>query len=117
LKAITVSRAIVAAVVALSFGGCSRDPVITLKNDSDSELQNIVLSGSGFTESIGTLRPAAVHSFSPRVRGESGIRVQFDAAGQHHDSGEQGYFEASGGYRVSIVVDPQMKVAVDAKLQ
>ena len=101
----------------MSLTSCSRGPVVTLKNDSASELHNVVLSGSGFTESIDTLRPATVHSFSPRVRGESGIRVQFDAAGQHYDSDEQGYFEATGGYRVSIVVDRRMKVAVDAKLQ
>ena len=97
--------------------GCSRAPVVTLKNDSAAELQNVVLSGSGFSESVRTFPSAAVHSFSPRVRGESGIRVQFDAAGQHHDSGEQGYFEASGGYRVFVVVDHEMKVAVDAKVQ
>jgi hypothetical protein len=51
------------------------------------------------------------------VHGESGIRVQFDTAGQHYDSGEKGYFEASGGYHVSVAVDRQMKVAVDAKLK
>jgi hypothetical protein len=116
LKPATISHAVAAAAIAFSFAACSRGPVVTLKNDSGTELQNVVLSGSGFSQRVGTLAPAAVQSFSPRVRGESGIRLQFDTAGQHHDSGEQGYFEASGGYRVSVAVDRDMKVAVDAKL-
>jgi hypothetical protein len=102
--------------LALSVVSCSRGPVVTIRNDSGGELQNVVISGSGFSENIGTLPPAATHSFSPRVRGESGIRVQFDAAGEHHDSGEQDYFEAGEPYRVSVTVDQQIKVAVDAKV-
>jgi hypothetical protein len=116
LKPTTLSQAIATAALVLSLWGCSRAPVVTVKNESGRELQNVVLSGSGFTESIGTLGPAATHSVSPRVRGESGIRLQFDTAGQHYDSGEQGYFETSGGYHVSVAVDRQMKVAVDGKL-
>ena len=66
------------------------------------------------SQRIGDLPAGAEHSFSPSVRGESGIQVAFDAAGQHYDSGEQGYFEASGGYRVSVVIDPKMKVVVES---
>jgi hypothetical protein len=94
---------------------CSRSPVVTLRNDSGVQLQNIVVSGSGFSEKIDILLVGGTHSFSPRIRGESGIRVQFDAAGQHHDPGEQGYFEAGEPYRVSVMIDPKMNVAVDAK--
>lgn len=73
-----------------------------------------MLSGSGFSEKIDVLPAGETHSFSPRVRGESGIRVQFDAPGQHYDPGEQGYFEAGEPYRVSVTIDPAMKVTVDA---
>jgi hypothetical protein len=117
LKPLVVKYALAAAAVALSVAGCSRSPIVTLKNNSGRELQNVVISGSGFSERVGTLSSEGSHSFSPHVRGESGIRTQFDAAGQHHDSGEQGYFEASGGNRVSVVIDSEMKVAVYAKLE
>jgi hypothetical protein len=45
------------------------------------------------------------------------VRVAFDAGGQHIDSGEQGYFEAGGGYRVAVTVQPDLKVSVASQLR
>ena len=74
-----------------------------------------MVDGSGFSEKINVLPAGGTHSFSPRIRGESGIRVQFDTAGQHYDSGEHGYFEAGEPYRISVTIDPKMNVTVDEK--
>ena len=94
--------------------GCNHPPVVTLTNRSGVALTNVVITGSGFSERIGEFPAGAERSFSPTVRGETGIQVTFDAAGQHYDSGEQGYFEAGGGYRVSVVIDAQMRVTVES---
>jgi hypothetical protein len=90
---------------------------VTIANRSRVVLDNVVVSGSGFSIPVGHLGVDETRSLSPRPRGESGIRVAFDAAGQHHDSGEQGYFEGGNAYRVSITVDTAIKVTVNSSLK
>ena len=109
------SRGIVLAVLILG-AGCSRAPQITISNLSDVTLSNVLVSGSGFSERIGNIAPRADFKLTVHPVGDSGIRVAFDASGQHIDSGEQDYIEPSGGYRASVVVGPDLKVSASSKL-
>jgi len=97
--------------------GCSRDPVITITNKSSLTLSNAVVSGSGFSESVGSIAARGEHSLTVRPHGESGVRIAFDAGTNHVDSGEQGYFEAGGGYRVAILVSTNLNVSVSSDLR
>ena len=108
---------IIAAIVALA--GCSRtSPVVIITNRSTNALANVVISGSGFTNRIDSIAAGAQSRlFTVRPRGQSGVRIAFDAGGQHIDSGEQGYFEAGDGYRVAITVAPDLKVSVSSDLR
>jgi hypothetical protein len=96
----------------LAVVGCSRAPVITVTNQSALTLSNAVVSGSGFLERVGTIAPGGEHRLKVRPRGESGVRVVFDAGTQHVDSGEQGYIEAGGGYRVTATVRTNLSVLI-----
>jgi hypothetical protein len=106
---------VLGALVALA--GCSRAPVVTITNYSSITLSNVVVSGSGFSERIGTVEAGGQHKLTVHPRGESGMRVAFDAGSQHVDSGDQGYFEASGGYRVSATVGTNLSVSVSSDLR
>jgi len=99
------------------FAGCSRTPVVTVTNRSMLTISNIVVSGSGFSNRIDSIAPGAESSLSIHPRGESGVQVAFDAGTQHVDSGEQGYFEGSGGYRVRVVVATNLSVSVTSDLR
>ena len=101
--------------VAVALTGCSGSSVVTIANRSSVTISNVVLSGSGFTNRFESLAPGAEQHFTVRPRGESGLRVAFDAAGQKVDSGEQGYFEADS-YRVSAVVGTNLSVSVSSGL-
>ncbi len=105
---------IVAVVTMLT--GCSHGPVVTIKNDSSVTLSNVVVSGAGFSERIGRISAGAEHRFTAHPTGESGVRVEFDAEGRHIDSGEQGYFEADGLYRVAATVRTNLSVSVESNL-
>ena len=94
----------------LVFAGCSRAPVVTITNRSSVTLSHVVISGSGFSEDIGSLAPGAQHVLTVHPRGDSGVRVAFEASGRKFDSGEQDYFEASGGYRITVTVGPDFKL-------
>jgi len=111
-----ISRIIIlAAIVALA--GCSRAPVVAITNRSSVTLSNVVVSGSGFSERIDSIAAGGVHRITIHPRGESGMRVAFDAGTQHEDSGERGYFEAGGGYRVSATVSTNLSVSVSSDLR
>jgi hypothetical protein len=106
---------VLAAIVALA--GCSRAPVVTITNHSSTTLSNVVVSGSGFSERIGTVGVGGQHKLTVHPRGESAMRVAFDAGNRHVDSGERGYFEAGGGYRVSATVDTNLSVSISSDLR
>jgi len=76
---------------ALALGGCSRAPVgsrapvVTLKNPSTATVSNVVLSGPGFSERVGSIVPGAEHKLTVHPSRESGLRLEFDADGRHVD--------------------------------
>lgn len=110
------SRLILFAMV-VALAGCSRAPHVTITNRSTNVLANVVVTGSGFTNRIDSIAVGAETKFTVHPRGDSGIRITFDAAGQHIDSGDNGYFEGSGGYMVAVTVEPNLKVLVSSKLR
>lgn len=110
------SRAMVL-LVAIVMAGCSDDPAITITNSSGQPLDNVVVSGSGFSQSIGAMSPGAQREVAVDPRGESGVRLTFDVGEQHVDSGDQGYFEGSGGYHVAASIQPDLTVSVSSELR
>lgn len=104
-------------VTTLAAAGCSRAPVLTIKNQSTLTLSNVVVSGSGFSESIMNIPAGEELRLRVRPRGESGVRLVFDAGKQHVDSGSQGYFEAGGGYRITATVETNLSVSVSEELR
>ena len=111
-----ISITIILAALAAT-AGCSRAPVITVKNQSSLTLSNVVVSGSGFTNRIELIRPGAEHRLTVHPSGESGLRLVFDAGTHHIDSGSQGYFEAGGGYRVTATVGTNLGVSIASELR
>ena len=99
-------------MLSLMLIGCSRAPLVTIENHSAFTLSNVVVSGSGFTQPVGSIVPGSEHKLSVHPTGESGLRVAFDSEGRHIDSGEQGYFEGDGGYRVTATVGTNLSVSI-----
>ena len=106
---------LLATIVALA--GCSRAPVITVSNRSTNRLANVVVSGSGFSNRIDSLAAGAQSRFTVRPLGESGLRISFDAGGQRIDVDDLAYIEASGGYRVAVTVQPDLKVSASSNIR
>jgi len=100
-----------------ALAGCSRSPVVTITNRSTNLLANVVVSGSGFSNRIDSIAAGAECRFTVRPPGESGLRVVFDAGGQRIDVDDLAYIEASGGYRVTVTVQPDMKVSASSNIR
>jgi hypothetical protein len=76
----------------------------TVINQSHVPLENVVLSGSGFSEAIGSVPPNAQLRVLVRPHGESGLEIGFNAGGRSVSYGPEGYFEEGGGYTVIAIV-------------
>ena len=109
-------RGVVLSVVAIA--GCFGGPVVvTVSNRSAAALENVVVSGSGLSEPVGTCPPGSQRSVPLRPVGEAAIGIAFEVAGKHYGSAEQAYIESSGGYRVVFVVQPDFKVTVSTEVK
>lgn len=110
-------RIFVVLAVVLVWGGCSRETGLTVINHSSGVITNMVVSGSGFSERIDSLAAGSERRLIVHPRGESGVRVAFDAGGRHIDVGEQGYFEGGGDYRVAVIIEPDLNVTVSSEVK
>lgn len=96
--------------------GCSGGAHVTVSNHSTAKLENVVLSGSGFSKVLGNLEPGAKRDVRIQPDGESSLRVTFTANGEAFDSKPTSYFEGSA-YRVSAEVKPNLEVEVQTALE
>jgi hypothetical protein len=92
--------------------GCSRSPVIELRNQSTQTVSNLVVSGTGFMERIDSMAAGEGRRIAVRPKSESGLRVEFEVGGRKVDSGSQGYFEPRGGYRLDAVIGTNLEVRI-----
>src|SRR3954469_16410548 len=80
--------------------GCSAQNQLVVINQSNLQLRDVVVSGSGFSEQVGTIAPHQERRLVIHCRGESGLKLTFKADGKDVSFGPDGYFEGSGGYRM-----------------
>lgn len=116
-RAILSSRLLILLALVFVLASCSRETGLTVANHSPGVITNIVVSGSGFSEHLDHLAAGLERGLLVHPRGESGIRVAFDAASRHIDVGEQGYFEGGGRYRVAVIIEPDLNVTVSSALE
>lgn len=101
-RAMLSSRILIVLAVVLAWPGCSRETGMSVANRSSGVITNIMVSGSGFSERIDSLAAGSERRLIVHPRGESGVRVAFDAG---------------GGYRVAVIIEPDLKVTVSSELQ
>ncbi len=96
---------------------CSRHPRVTVVNASADPLTDLVLSGSGFSEPLGSLAPGEKKTVEVRPSADTGLTVTFEAKGTTHAPPADGYFEASRLYRVTATVRPDFSVKVESEIR
>jgi uncharacterized lipoprotein YajG len=96
--------------------GCSSNPEVRVRNQSAMPIRNIRLSGKGFSVQVPDLAPGEAWMTNVKPSGESGVHLSFNAGARRFDVAEQGYFEAQGGYKVEVLIEPNMTVRVNSRL-
>jgi hypothetical protein len=97
----------------MALSSCTRGTNLNVVNRSTAELTNVVATGSGFTQSIGSIPAGSQRSVSISPRSESSLKLDFDAKGKHFKSLPQGYFESGTNTKVTATVSPDFTVIVD----
>jgi hypothetical protein len=92
---------------------CTRGAKLSVVNDSSAELTNVLVSGTGFSEDVGSIQPRNLHTLYVKPTSESALKLEFDANGKHFISEPQGYFEGSPSYKVDAIVAPDFTVTVE----
>ena len=92
--------------------GCKQGAKLTVINDSKATLENVVASGEGFTEFLGSIPQGNQRHATIQPTGESSLKLEFDVDGKHFASEPSGYFEASGHYKLTVTVRSDFSVTV-----
>ncbi len=99
----------------IAISGCTRGANLKVINRSTAELTNVVATGSGFTQSIGSIPAGEQRSVYLNVGSESALKLDFDANGKRRTSDPQGYFE--GGKvmdtKITATVSPDFTFTVN----
>jgi hypothetical protein len=111
---IGLKNSILAVVTALLFG-CMKGVPIAITNQSGRALQDITISGAGFTQHISSIPPGETVTLRVHPRGETGVAIGFDLGAKKFSYAENGYFEANG-YKVAITVDDTGRASVHTEL-
>ena len=114
-KSIIKHTSILLVICAMTVLSCSREPRLTainITNNSKSELNNVVVSGTDFSQKVGNIKIDEKKSIFVRPSGESSVTVNFNAAGKNYSSGQQGYFEP-GYHSLDVIIRPDFTVTID----
>jgi PBP1b-binding outer membrane lipoprotein LpoB len=108
-------RAVLAVAVAL-LAGCVSGVPVSVENDSDKVLNNVVVAGKGFRESVGTIAAGATETVWVRPREETQITVTFVVDEQRY-SGASDPIENDTINRIDVKVAPDLHVFVATNLR
>ena len=105
-------------LVALSaLVGCSDGTPVTITNRSAVPLDNVVIFGAGFRETVGHIAPAQSVSVRVKPKGETGLGISFRAGARLVEARPQGYFEGGGLYKVGVIITPDLGMRVSGELK
>jgi hypothetical protein len=85
-------------------------------NDSGASIEQVVISGVGFTEPLGAIADGASVDRSINCGAESGLSVSFQVASTSYYYDDLAYIESCGAYRVRLSIKPDRSVAVVSEM-
>ena len=111
-------RMLLIAILVALLSGCISGIPVTIDNRSAVQLTNVVVSGKGFSESVGSIAPGGKAQVRVRPRVQTAVKVAFEAAGRRYSgSTATDDIENDNMYTVEAVVDPEFSISVSTPLR
>jgi len=104
-------------VGAAFLSGCISGVPVSIENQSSSDLTQVVVSGKGFSESVGTIRAGGSEFVRIHPRIETAVKVAFAVGGQRYSGTLQGTIENDNVNTIKATVSPDYSVSVVAELR
>ena len=105
-------RFVALVLVGVLLQGCGTGDPVKVMNNSPTELKNVVVSGNGFSQSFGTIPAGGAETLRVRARGESGLRIVFEANGRSYSSAREALQE-DHLERAEITVSADYSIAIE----
>ena len=104
-------------VGAALLSGCISGVPVSIENQSSSELTEVVVSGKGFSESVGTVRAGGSELIHIHPRAETTVKVAFAVRGQRYSGTLERTIENDNVNTVKATVSADLSVSVTAELR
>jgi hypothetical protein len=101
----------------LLLSGCVSGVPVTIANHSATLLTQVTVSGKDFNESAGSIQPGGTETIHVRPRRETGIKVAFEANGQHYASSTETTIENDTVNTVAVTVADDLSISIETNLR
>jgi hypothetical protein len=92
--------------------GCVAGVPVSVVNHSQVQLTSVVVSGSGFSESISSIAAGDTATVRVRARDEAPIKVSFEVEGQRYSATSSEEL-VNGASAVEATVDADFTISID----
>ncbi len=93
--------------------GCVSSVPVTIANNSQAQLVNVVVSGSGFSESVGSIAAGGSATAHVRPPVETQVKVAFDVDGQRYSAMTSERIANDGTNIVAASVDADFTITLE----
>jgi hypothetical protein len=104
-------------VGAALLSGCISGVPVSIENQSSSDLAEVVVSGKGFSESVGTVRAGGMEFVRIHPRVETAVKVAFVVDGQRYSGTLDGTIENDNVNAIKATVSADFSVSVSAEVR
>ena len=112
-----VRLGLVLIIAATLLAGCISGVPVSIENQSPSDLTDVVVSGKGFSESVGRVRAGGSELVRIHPRGETQVKVAFAVDGQRYSGTLESTIDNDNVNTVKATVGADFSVSVVAELR
>jgi len=104
-------------IAAALLAGCISGVPVSIENQSSSDLTEVVVSGKGFSESVGTVHAGRSELFHIRPKGETQVKVAFVVDGQRYTGMLEGTIENDNVNTIKATVSADFSISIVAEVR
>jgi hypothetical protein len=93
--------------------GCASSVPVNIGNNSQAQLDNVVVSGSGFSESVGSIAPGGRATARVRPPAETQVKLAFDVDGQRYSAMTGERIANDGATVIEATVDADFAITLE----
>jgi hypothetical protein len=98
-------------------GGCVSGVPVSVTNQSTTALHQVVISGKGFSEQVGSIAAGATETIRIRPREETTVKVAFEADERRYSAATETAIENNDLYIVVVNVSADFTISIETPLR